>query len=137
MIENFNNIPIMDINEPLDFSQDGLGQWGFVIPENERYQETVFYMPQIDATGKNKIHHATLLKYILIKLFKEEKTKFFDTFKTKALPDEQKIYLDSEEISYASFMASLNSIVFLNTSQDNYLSGMVFIPAEKENDKKN
>lgn len=138
MYNDITNIPMRDINDKLDFS-DNLGKWGFIIPNNIKYKDTVFYMPAIESTKENGIHHAKLLKYMLIKLFKEEKNEAFDKYKSCAFREEEAIYMDSEEIAISSFISSLNCIVFLNTSDNIFSSGITFIPEEVEakNENKN
>lgn len=132
MENNFENIPTRNITEKLNFDSEGIGHWGFVIPDTEKYKDTVFYMPPIKGSSENGIHHATILKYILMKLFKEEVKTNFNNFKNSATFADGNIYLDSDEIAYSSFMASLESIVFLNTSENLFSSGMLFVPEEVE-----
>lgn len=132
MENNFDKIPIRDINERLDFSEFGLGRWGFIIPFTKNYKDSVFYMPQIEGDARNGIHHATILKYMLIKLFKNERNDFFQDYKKIAFKEEEMPYMDSEETAIASFIASLNSIVFTNTSQDQFHSGLLFVPEKTE-----
>lgn len=128
MENNFNKIPTRDVSEELDFTEFGLGRWGFIIPFTDNYKDTVFYMPSIEGNSENGIHHATLLKYMLVKLFKDERNKYFNDYKKIAFKEEEMTYMDSEETAHSSFIASLNSIVFLNTSKGRYRSGMLFVP---------
>lgn len=138
MNNDLRSIPVRNINDKLDFS-DGLGKWGFIISNNIKYKNTVFYLPALESTAENGIHHAKLLKYMLIKLFKEEKNSSFDLYKSFAFQKEKAIYLDSDEIAISSFISSLNCIVFLNTSDNIFSSGITFIPdeIEEKNEDKN
>lgn len=40
--------------------------------------------------------------------------------------------MNSEETAHSSFIVSLNSIVFINTSKNQFRSGMLFVPEEIE-----
>lgn len=100
---------------------------GFIIDS-----DTTFLLPQ-NNYGEY-IHHDDSLKLTLVKLYKEEKEQYFSEFKTKIqqlIPDNI-CFLDSPELLYSFFLASLSKIVFLNSSSGLFTSGLLFIPEQKE-----
>ncbi len=58
----------------LDFNKDGIGEFGFIIPK--KYNDTVIYFPQ-NKDKNRKIHHASVMRFTMGKLFLEEKKNTF------------------------------------------------------------
>lgn len=121
-----------DYTEKLNFDCNSIGRFGFIIPS--KYQNRVIYLPDMINNNSSLIHHASVLKFTLGKLFLDEKKEYFEKYKEiNSKVDE--CFMDSDEVAYSSFMASLDSIVFLNTGDEIFKSGILFIPDEQKLDK--
>lgn len=113
--------------DSLNFVKGDIGDFGFVIPE--KYNDTVIYFPQ-NKTNDTKIHHETVLKFTIGKLFLEEKKEYFNAYK-EAMKDSECCYMiESDELIYSCFLTSLNSVTFLNTGDNYDNSGIIFIPED-------
>lgn len=118
--------------EKLNFDYNSIGRFGFIIPS--KYQNKVIYLPDMINNDSSLIHHASVLKFTLGKLFPDEKKEYFEKYKEiNSKVDE--CFMDSDEVAYSSFMASLDSIVFLNTGDEIFKSGILFIPDEQKLDE--
>ena len=118
--------------EKLNFDYNSIGRFGFIIPS--KYQNKVIYLPDMINNDSSLIHHARVLKFTLGKLFPDEKKEYFEKYKEiNSKVDE--CFMDSDEVAYSSFMASLDSIVFLNTGDEIFKSGILFIPDEQKLDE--
>ena len=118
--------------EKLNFDPNSIGRFGFIIPE--KYQNEVIYLPDMINSDSSYIHHASVLKFTLGRLFHDEKKDYFEEYRNinSGLSE---CYMDSDEVAYSSFMASLDTVVFLNTSNDFFKSGMLFIPENQTLDE--
>lgn len=124
---NLNAFHKKNINEDLNFDNKGIGKFGFIM--SEKYDDSVMYLPK---TSDNvNIHHADILRFSVKKLFKNEYDDWFGKYKNLQI-NEGVFYMDSDEVAFSSFMCSLNSIVFLNTSDELFNSGILFIPDNKD-----
>lgn len=133
MNQNLNIFKVTDDdNIPLNFDINSIGRFGFIIPR--KYEDKIIYLPSNVIEEKSFVHHGSVLKFTLGKLFKYEKSNFFESFVKINPGDDDMFYMDSEEIAYSSFIASLDSIVFLNTSTVHVKSGMIFIPKDLSSD---
>ena len=132
MNQNLDIFIVYDINTPLNFDVNSIGRFGFIIPK--KYENKTIYLPSDVIEEKSFVHHGSVLKFTLGKLFKYEKSNFFESFVKINPGDDDMFFMDSEEIAYSSFIASLDSIVFLNTSTVHVKSGMIFIPKDLSSD---
>lgn len=113
----------------LDFNKSGIGEFGFIIPK--KYNDAVIYFPP-NKDNNTKIHHASVMKFMIGKLFLDEKKEHFSNYINFLKEYPECSMIDSDEIAYGCFMASLNSCVFLNTSNKYDYSGILFIPSNNE-----
>ena len=132
MNQNLDIFKVYDMNTPLNFDIYSIGRFGFIIPK--KYENKTIYLPSNITEEESFVHHGSVLKFTLGKLFKYEKSNFFESFVKINPGDDDMFFMDSEEIAYSSFIASLDSIVFLNTSTDHVKSGMIFIPKDLSRD---
>lgn len=116
------------IDKNLDFNCNGISKFGFIIPN--KYNDEIIYLPSFEK--ESKIHHADVLKFTMAKLFQTEKEKNFTQY--KKINNNKECYMDSDEIAYSSFMASQNTIVFLNTGDEIFNSGILFMPNNLKDD---
>ncbi len=119
LFENIDNINEFNIS-----SSDYLG---FIIEDNES-----FLLPN---NKEHRIHHEDSLNFTTSKLYGDYKSKYFNIFKEKVknlIPDNL-CFVDSPELTYSFFLASLNKIVFLNSSDMMFISGLLFVPEQEEN----
>ena len=132
MNQNLDIFKVYDMNTPLNFDIYSIGRFGFIIPK--KYENKTIYLPSNIIEEESFVHHGSVLKFTLGKLFKYEKSNFFESFVKINPGDDDMFFMDSEEIAYSSFIASLDSIVFLNTSTDHVKSGIIFIPKDLSRD---
>lgn len=132
MNQNLDIFKVYDMNTPLNFDINSIGRFGFIIPK--KYENKTIYLPSNIIEEDSFVHHGSVLKFTLGKLFKYEKSNFFESFVKINPGDDDMFFMDSEEIAYSSFIASLDSIVFLNTSTNHIKSGMIFIPKDLSRD---
>lgn len=132
MNEKLKSFKTTDCTEKLNFDYNSIGRFGFIIPS--KYQNEVIYLPDMIANDNSSIHHGSVLKFTLGKLFLDEKKKDFEKYK-EINSEIDGCFMDSEEVAYSSFMASLNTVVFLNTSDEIFKSGILFIPDNKNLDE--
>lgn len=132
MNQNLDIFKVYDSNTPLNFDINSIGRFGFIIPK--KYENKTIYLPSNIIEEESFVHHGSVLKFTLGKLFRHEKNNFFESFTDITPSDDDIFYMDSEEIAYSSFITSLDSIVFLNTGSNHIKSGMIFIPKNLSRD---
>lgn len=138
MNQNLDIFKTTDTSESLNFDPNSICKFGFVIPE--KYENKVIYLPSNVVEEEAFIHHGSVLWFTLEKLFAKEKRSFFKEYEQIVHNDDEILYMDSEEIIYSGFLASLNSIVFLNIGDYNFKAGVIFIPkgiSKENNEDKN
>lgn len=138
MNQNLDIFKTTDTSESLNFDPNSICKFGFVIPE--KYENKVIYLPSNVVEEEAFIHHGSVLWFTLEKLFAKEKRSFFKEYEQIVHNDNEILYMDSEEIIYSGFLASLNSIVFLNIGDYNFKAGVIFIPkgiSKENNEDKN
>lgn len=138
MNQNLDIFKTTDASESLNFDPNSICKFGFVIPE--KYENKVIYLPSNVVEEEAFIHHGSVLWFTLEKLFAKEKRSFFKEYEQIAHNDDEIFYMDSEEIIYSGFLASLNSIVFLNIGDYDFKAGVIFIPkgmSKENNEDKN
>lgn len=138
MNQNLDIFKTTDTSESLNFDPNSICKFGFVIPE--KYENKVIYLPSNVVEEEAFIHHGSVLWFTLEKLFAKEKRSFFKEYEQIVHNDDEILYMDSEEIIYSGFLASLNSIVFLNIGDYDFKAGVIFIPkgmSKENNEDKN
>lgn len=138
MNQNLDIFKTTDASESLNFDPNSICKFGFVIPE--KYENKVIYLPSNVVEEESFIHHGSVLWFTLKKLFAKEKRSFFKEYEQIVHNDDEIFYMDSEEIIYSGFLASLNSIVFLNIGDYDFKAGVIFIPkgmSKENNEDKN
>ena len=138
MNQNLDIFKTTDTSESLNFDPNSICKFGFVIPE--KYENKVIYLPSNVVEEEAFIHHGSVLWFTLEKLFAKEKRSFFKEYEQIVHNDDEILYMDSEEIIYSGFLASLNSIVFLNIGDYDFKEGVIFIPkgmSKENNEDKN
>lgn len=138
MNQNLDIFKTTDASESLNFDPNSICKFGFVIPE--KYENKVIYLPSNVVEEESFIHHGSVLWFTLEKLFAKEKRSFFKEYEQIVHNDDEIFYMDSEEIIYSGFLASLNSIVFLNIGDYDFKAGVIFIPkgmSKENNEDKN
>lgn len=138
MNQNLDIFKTTDASESLNFDPNSICKFGFVIPE--KYENKVIYLPSNVVEEEAFIHHGSVLWFTLEKLFAKEKRSFFKEYEQIVHNDDEIFYMDSEEIIYSGFLASLNSIVFLNIGDYDFKAGVIFIPkgmSKENNEDKN
>lgn len=138
MNQNLDIFKTTDTSESLNFDPNSICKFGFVIPE--KYENKVIYLPSNVVEEEAFIHHGSVLWFTLEKLFAKEKRSFFKEYEQIVHNDDEILYMDSEEIIYSGFLASLNSIVFLNIGDYDFKAGIIFIPkgmSKENNEDKN
>ena len=138
MNQNLDIFKTTDTSESLNFDPNSICKFGFVIPE--KYENKVIYLPSNVVEEEAFIHHGSVLWFTLEKLFAKEKRSFFKEYEQIVHNDDEIFYMDSEEIIYSGFLASLNSIVFLNIGDYDFKAGIIFIPkgmSKENNEDKN
>lgn len=135
MNQNLDIFKITDASKSLNFNPNSICKFGFVI--SKKYENKVIYLPNNVDEKEAFIHHGSVLWFTLEKLFADEKRSFFKEYEQIVHNDDEIFYMDREEIIYSGFLASLNSIVFLNIGDYDFRAGVIFIPKEmvKENNK--
>lgn len=138
MNQNLDIFKTTDTSESLNFDPNSICKFGFVIPE--KYENKVIYLPSNVVEEETFIHHGSVLWFTLEKLFAKEKRSFFKEYEQIVHNDNEILYMDSEEIIYSGFLASLNSTVFLNIGDYDFKAGVIFIPkgmSKENNEDKN
>lgn len=138
MNQNLDIFKTTDTSESLNFDPNSICKFGFVIPE--KYENKVIYLPSNVVEEEAFIHHGSVLWFTLEKLFAKEKRSFFKEYEQIVHNDNEILYMDSEEIIYSGFLASLNSTVFLNIGDYDFKAGVIFIPkgmSKENNEDKN
>lgn len=138
MNQNLDIFKTTDTSESLNFDPNSICKFGFVIPE--KYENKIIYLPSNVVEEEAFIHHGSVLWFTLEKLFAKEKRSFFKEYEQIVHNDDEILYMDSEEIIYSGFLASLNSIVFLNIGDYDFKAGVIFIPkgmSKENNEDKN
>ena len=138
MNQNLDIFKTTDTSESLNFDPNSICKFGFVIPE--KYENKVIYLPSNVVEEEAFIHHGSVLWFTLEKLFAKEKRSFFKEYEQIVHNDDEIFYMDSAEIIYSGFLASLNSIVFLNIGDYDFKAGIIFIPkgmSKENNEDKN
>lgn len=138
MNQNLDIFKTTDASESLNFDPNSICKFGFVIPE--KYENKVIYLPSNVVEEEAFIHHGSVLWFTLEKLFAKEKRSFFKEYEQIVHNDDEIFYMDREEIIYSGFLASLNSIVFLNIGDYDFKAGVIFIPKgmlKENNEDKN
>ena len=138
MNQNLDIFKTTDTSESLNFDPNSICKFGFVIPE--KYENKVIYLPSNVVEEEAFIHHGSVLWFTLEKLFAKEKRSFFKEYEQIVHNDDEILYMDSEEIIYSGFLASLNSTVFLNIGDYDFKAGIIFIPkgmSKENNEDKN
>lgn len=138
MNQNLDIFKTTDTSESLNFDPNSICKFGFVIPE--KYENKVIYLPSNVVEEEAFIHHGSVLWFTLEKLFAKEKRSFFKEYEQIVHNDNEILYMDSEEIIYSGFLASLNSTVFLNIGDYDFKAGIIFIPkgmSKENNEDKN
>lgn len=138
MNQNLDIFKTTDTSESLNFDPNSICKFGFVIPE--KYENKVIYLPSNVVEEEAFIHHGSVLWFTLEKLFAKEKRSFFKEYEQIVHNDDEILYMDSEEIIYSGFLASLNSTVFLNIGDYDFKAGVIFIPkgiSKENNEDKN
>lgn len=138
MNQNLDIFKTTDTSESLNFDPNSICKFGFVIPE--KYENKVIYLPSNVVEEEAFIHHGSVLWFTLEKLFAKEKRSFFKEYEQIVHNDDEILYMDSEEIIYSGFLASLNSIIFLNIGDYDFKAGVIFIPkgmSKENNEDKN
>lgn len=125
-------LSIFKVEEPetkLSLEPNGIGHYGFLI--SPKFDNKTVYFPT------NASDHSTSMRFSLGKLFSEERNESFNEYKEKCknvLNDEYRFYMDSNETAMACFIASLGSMVFLNTSTEFFKCGVLFMPESTDNE---
>lgn len=109
--------------DKIEFGIDTDGKYGYII--SPKYGNVVLYLPIVESAT---FHHDITLRFTLGRLFKEEKQELYNSFINAT--NNIDTYMDSDEVAKSTFMASINSLVFLNTSTEYFDSGILFIPEE-------
>lgn len=126
MNDILNIFETMDENEELNLKTDPLVKYGFIV--SPKYNNKTILLPN------NASDHSTTIKFVLGKLFKTEKQKYYNLYKEVAaknlnnLDDGYHFTMDENEFSMSLFLASLGNLVFLNLSTQFYTSGILLIP---------
>ena len=122
MNNNLNVFKTMNENDSLNLKSDNLIKYGFIT--SPKYNNKTILLPN------NANDHLTTIRFILGKLFKEERDKYYNLYKEKNLInlEDDNYLMDRDELSMSFFMASLGNLVFLNMSTPYYISGVLFIP---------
>ncbi len=117
---------IKDKTEKLHFDTKGFSHNGFII--SPKYDDNTIYLPIVENGD-----HSKSLYFTISKLFKEEKHEFYELYSNtlKETLTENTYFLDKDEITYSSFLTCYNSIVFLNTGDEYFNSGVLFIPEDE------
>lgn len=110
----------------LDFFDTSLSNpihLGFVVD-----RQTAFLLPNVQGD-----RHEDSLYFLLRKKYGEEYKKLFSLFVTSIkeyVPDNMG-FLDSKELTYAFFLACMGKIVYINTGDFSFSSGLLIVPDEE------
>ena len=115
--------------DKINFGIDTNGKYGYII--SPKYGDMVLYLPIVESAT---FHHDVTLRFTLGRLFKEEKEELFKDFVEAT--NNIDTYMDSQEVVKSSFMASIGTLVFLNTSTEYFDSGILFVPEELDDFQK-
>mgnify|MGYP001088058639 CR=1 FL=1 len=93
---------------------------GFVVD-----RDYAFLFPKVDSD-----RHEDALYFLLRKKYGDDYKKFFSLFvdRIKSLLPDNLAFLGSRELTYSFFLVSLGKIVYINTGDFSFSSGLLMVP---------
>lgn len=125
----FNSFNYVNTPDDIDYNFDGYGQLGYFI--TNKCDDKIFHLPSPNSNNMS-IGHKEITNFVLRRCFSDEYKEYFNKVcdKIRENTPDNVCFVDSPELVNSFFIASVGNILFINSSNKYFFSGLLFVPED-------